>query len=385
MPTEGFYRGYLSRLPVGLTAADAQLHLLNEGERDHLRRITRRSMVIGFSFSLICNTCLFLPLYLYPALFPIAGLPIPYLGMIFRLEWGPWLWMALWIFVEITLLVLLNLTGVHEVAVATGYLTRANKAERSEAILRLALNTPARELATYGIDPYQGLNRYSLFVFNFIYQMKGVIAHQFLRLLMMRFLGRFALRALLDFSGVPIYGTLNALAARAILREARLIIMGATIVELLRERLPYLAPSPTRDNLIYDTLQYIAINKRDFHRNHYLLTQMLLEYYGIPPRRSHSLPDDYLARLTAAPTALHDLCTFILLLGLILDGRISWREHRRLRQLLDQHVIAESEEQLVAWASAFAEGYGLDDLVGRYLPEGARVGAPAPIPGLRSS
>ncbi|NTU79581.1 MAG: hypothetical protein HGA45_09285 [Chloroflexales bacterium] len=368
MPTASFYRGYLDRLPVGPSAADADLHLLNEGERAQLRRITRWSMVLGFSISLVCNSSLFLPLYAYPHLFPIIGLPIPGLGTVARLEWGPWLWMALWIFVEITLLVLLNLTGVHAVAVATGYLTRANKAERSESVLRMALNTPARELATYGIDPFQGVNRYSLIIFNFILQMKGVIAHQFLRLLLVRFLGRLALRAVLDFSGVPIYGTLNALGARAILREARVLIMGEMIIERLGPQLPDLAPSSLRDNLIYDTLQFIAIHKRDFHRNHYLLTGLLLKRYAIEPRDAHRVSDDYSSRLAAAPDDLRSLCTLVLILGLLLDGRISWRERARIPQLSRMGLLAEQREELQTWADDFVEGRGLDAVVTRYLP-----------------
>jgi hypothetical protein len=46
--------------------------------------------------------------------------------------------------------------------------------------------------------------------------------------------------------------------------------------------------------LVYDTLQYIAISKRDFHQNHYLLTRELLELWHVPAEARHPLPADYL-------------------------------------------------------------------------------------------
>jgi hypothetical protein len=369
------YRRFFAGLRVQTIDADTSLHLLNDQERAALRRTRRNAMTLAFLTSLLCNLCLFLPLYFFPQFFPIFTVQLPFINLPFAVEIGPWLWIACWVFIEITLLVLQNIRSVHGVAVATGYLTAANKPERSEEILRIAFAAPAKELANYGIDPFQGSNRFSLFLFNFILQMKGVLLHQIIRLLLLRFMGRYALRAVLDFSGVPIYGTLNALGARAIIRESQVIIMGSQIGRIIAERLPQRALNTEEQRLVYDSLQYIAISKRDFHRNHFLLARMLLGHYAIPIEQAHVLTSDFHERLQLAAPDLRALCSLVLALGFIFDGRISWRERPRIDALNRHNILAENYTELQKITRDFVAGKGVEPLLARYLGD--------PLPYLR--
>ena len=90
-------------------------------------------------------------------------------------------WMIPIIFLEILLLTLINIATVHEVAVATGYINDKNEAERTDDVLRIALATPARELSNYGIDPYEGANRFALLIFNAALLFKGAVMSQLVR------------------------------------------------------------------------------------------------------------------------------------------------------------------------------------------------------------
>ena len=257
------------------------------------------------------------------------------------MPWGELLWAVLLTTVELTLLTLLNIIGVHEIAVATGVVTPETKQDRAPALLSIGLERKSTEVARYGIDPFEGLRPWMLFLFNLFMRLKGFLANQAVRYLVRLLLGRYAVRALLDFAGVPIYMAINAYATHAVLREAKVVLMGPDAIRGLVQRLAGHAPTPADRTLVYDTLQYIAVSKRDYHQNHYLLTRELLEAWGVPAEARHPLPADYLQRLRAAPPTSRAVCQALILSGFILDGQLSWRERRRLEALNHLGLISE--------------------------------------------
>src|SRR5262249_46074317 len=116
---------------------------------------------------------------------------------------------------------------------------------------------------------------------------------------------------------------INAYAVYTVMREAKVIILGQTAIGLLLHRLPEVALSSAEQGLLYDTLQCIAISKRDFHGNHYLLTKGLFDHFHIPPKPYHRLSEDYLAKGQGAAPGVQALCRLVILLGFILDGHFS--------------------------------------------------------------
>ena len=60
-----------------------------------------------------------------------------------------------------------------------------------------------------------------LFLFNLVLRLKGWLANQAVRYLVRLLLGRYAVRALLDFAGVPLYMAINAYAAYAVFSQGR--------------------------------------------------------------------------------------------------------------------------------------------------------------------
>ncbi|HEY6403831.1 MAG TPA: hypothetical protein VI479_20580, partial [Blastocatellia bacterium] len=336
----------LSAWRVRYIGADEQLHLLNEREIKRIRRSQRIVMAVAALLSVIGFLSYYLPVYSYPQLFPSINLAIPLIGATIGVPWAELLWAVALTSIELYLLTLLNIFGAHKIAVATGFITGAAKSERDDSVLQIGLEKKTTEVDRYGIDPFQDLDKRLLFLFNAVLRLKGWFANKILRFLIRLLLGRYAVRALLDFAGMPIYMAINAYSVHAVMREARVIIMGQTLIDLLTSRLPRRELSATDKELLYDTLQYIAVCKRDFHKNHYLLTKTLLEFFHIPAETHHRLPEDYAKRLKQAPTAAAALCKLIILLGFILDGRISWRERLRLREMNQLGVMEESYADL---------------------------------------
>src|SRR5262245_53162118 len=294
---------FYQKLPARDAGADEQQHLLSASEIRRLRRRQRLVMSVAALLSVIGFLAYYLPVYRYPLFFPSIKLAIPLIGAVIRLPWAELLWCVALTSIELYLLTLLNIFGAHEIAVATGFITGATKSERADAILRIGLEKKTSEVSRYGIDPFQGVNKRLLFLFNAVLRLKGWFANQVIRFLVRLLLGRYAVRAVLDFAGTPIYMAINAYSVHAVMREARVIIMGHTLIDLLIARIPRRELSAAEKELLYDTLQYVAVCKRDFHQNHYLLTKALLEFFHIPVEKYHRLPDDYAERLKQAPAA----------------------------------------------------------------------------------
>jgi hypothetical protein len=368
---------FYQKLPAPNISADEQLHLLNELEIRRLHQRQRLVMAIAAMLSVIGFLVYYLPVYRFPHLFSSIKLEIPLIGAAIRLPWAELLWCVALTSIELYLLTLLTIFGAHEIAVATGFITSATKSERADAILQIGLEKTSREVSRYGIDPFQGVDKRLLFIFNAVLRLKGWFANQVIRFLARMLLGRYAVRALLDFVGMPIYMAINAYSVHAVMREARVIIMGRTLINLLITRLPRRELSEAEKELLYDTLQYVAICKRDFHQNHYLLTKDLLEFFQVPAKKHHRLPDDYSERLKQARAGPAALCQLVILLGLILDGRVSWRERLRLRQMNRLGVLKESHADLKRYARDFLNGAGVESWSEAYLiclmPEADRL------------
>jgi hypothetical protein len=358
---------FYQKLPAWNIGADEQLHSLSDREIAHIRQRQRLATAIAALLSVFGFLTYYLPVYRFPHLFPSIKLEVPLIGAAIRLPWAELLWCMALTSVELYLLTLLNIFGAHEIAVATGFINGATKPDRADAILQIGLEKKTTEISRYGIDPFQDVDKRLLFLFNAVLRLKGWFANQVIRFLVRLLLGRYAVRALLDFAGMPIYMAINAYSVHAVMREARVIIMGRTLIDLLITRLPRRELSAAEKELLYDTLQYVAICKRDFHQNHYLLTKSLLEFFHVPAEKYHRLPDDYAERLKQGSAAIAALCQLTILLGFILDGRVSWRERLRLRQINRLGILKESHADLKRYARDFLNGAGVKAWSEAYL------------------
>lgn len=359
---------FYEKLPVRRSVrADEHLHLLNEAESRHIRRSRRLCIVVAALLSVLGFLAFYLPVYFYPQFFPSFDLTLPFFAASVKVSWAELVWGVLLTVIELMLVVLVNIAGVHEIAVATGFINAENKAEKSATLLGIGLERKNTEVARYGIDPFQGLNKSALFVFNLVLRLKGWLASQAIRFGLRLLLGRYAVRSVLDFSGLPLYMALNAYSVHVVLREAQVSIIGQVIIKNLCDALPRWTMTVEEKNLLYDTLQYIAVSKRDFHQNHYLLTRELLDIFQVPSENPHYLPDDYLERLKRAPERIKTVCQIIILLGFMLDARLSTRERRKIKQLNQLGVLPETYRDIKGYLRDFISGRGVSAWSETYL------------------
>ncbi|HSD29780.1 MAG TPA: hypothetical protein VLL75_20925 [Vicinamibacteria bacterium] len=361
-----FYERFLGRLPVRRLAPREDGHPLDAAATRHICRAERALVAAAAGLAVLSFLAYYLPVYRAPHLFPSATVALPLVGGTVRLPWAELAWAVVLTTVELFLLTLLSIVGVHEIAVATGFLTPETKQDRVPALLSIGLERKTTEVTRYDIDPFEGLHPWMLFLFNLVLRLKGFLANQVVRYLVRLLLGRYAVRALLDFAGVPLYMAINAYAAHAVLREAKVVLMGPEAIRALVRRVSGQAPSPAERVLVYDTLQYIAVSKRDFHQNHYLLTRELLELWHVPAEARHLLPADYLERLATALPHARAFCQVLILSGFVLDGQLSRRELRRLDMMKRLGILPDSPVEVRRRLRRFLKGGGLplDRLVG---------------------
>jgi hypothetical protein len=152
-----------------------------------------------------------------------------------------------------------------------------------------------------------------------------------------------------------------------VLREARVIIMGQAIIESLVRSLPLSQLPANGQIMLYDTLQYIAIGKRDYHQNHDMLTERLMQRFEIPIEKSHYVSANYLELLSHRHDVAARLCRLVLVLGYILDGRVSRRERLQIERLNRLGILDERYEDVQRFCTDFVRGAGVERLIQHYL------------------
>jgi hypothetical protein len=368
MPVKSIYRLFVERLPVRPITHDHSLHTLSAEETARMQQVERRTRWISAGIAAVMVLLLYVPQYIFPDFF--AGVPtrIPFTSISFAIPWWSIVWCIFLIFLEIVLLTFLHLYCSHEVAVATGLITQSTPKDNSdlETLVAIGMERKDKSITAFGLNPYQGLSPSAIFIRNLIITLKATLTNPLVKLLMRWIFGKYAHRIVLDMIGIPIFAFWNAWATHVIMRESRLVIMGRNFVQQLKFRIPKKI-DPEHHALLYDTLQFIAVSKRDYHRNHLYLTHMLFGHYGIERRERHEIDHGYDDRLEAAPEEVRKLCMLIIILGFLLDGSISMRELLRAEQLRRHHLLDLNLETLYRYRNDFYEGRGLEPLLKHFL------------------
>jgi hypothetical protein len=363
------YRRFFDALPIRDARSDQDLHLLSPSEFRLVVRTERWAQAASVIIELAAYLVIFAPIYAFPNFFEAGAILLggPFVSLREPLEWARNGWMLLVTLVELYVLLLLNLASVHGIAVAIGFIGQGNKSAQTTHLIRIALERRFEEQQAYGINPLEGMTPWLIYILLLFNRFKGMIGSVIIRAALVNLFGRDILRVYLDFSGMPLYMAINVLTTRAILHNARVIIMGQTAIELLHRQLPPLNLNAWECELIYDTLQFIAVSKRDFHANHYYLARAFIEHFSIPVESRHGLPLDYLDKLKRARKPVADLCRLVIVTGFLLDGRLSGREYRQLARLREKGLLDVTPKELNTYAKNFVDGQGLSDIMGRYL------------------
>ncbi len=362
------YHLFYRLLPIKKVKTDNQLFLLSEEEIRTIR--TRENIAIWLAafFGVMGVVLLYVPQYAFPQLFPETNIHL--FGKTFAVPVVMLVYSVILVIIEIMLLTFLNIWCAHEVAVATGFLNYQSKKENDKRnlLIDIGLEKKNKEILKYGIDPLQGINKKALMAWNFFFILKATLSNMLFKVFIQRVLGRYAVKAVQDFAGIPIFAAWNAYGTRVILKEARVIIMGQNLIEEVCRRIRKdQAPTEAFKNLLYDTLQYIAVSKRDFHQNHYILTKNLFDIYGITPKDNHWLEEGYYEKLHAAGKEEREVCQLLIAIGFLLDGKLSLNERLQIHELKKEGLLDMGSDDIKKYQHDFLHGRGIEGLITKYI------------------
>ncbi len=362
------YRLFYRILPIRKVNTDDQLFLLNEAEIKNIRRNETIAVWTAALLGAAGVILLYVPQYAFPHLFPDTNIHL--FGKKYAVPVVMMAYSLVLVIIEILLLTFLNIWCTHEIAVATGFLNYQNKKQEDKRnlLLNIGLEKKNKQVLNYGIDPLQGANRKAIMAWNLLFILKATLSNMLFKVFVQRVLGRYAIKAVQDFAGIPIFALWNAWGTKIILRQARVIITGQNLIEEVASRIQVSQPADeTFKTLLYDTLQYIAVSKRDFHQNHYLLTKTLFDLYHIPPQKTHWLEAGYYKKLKAASHQHRSVCQLVIVLGFLLDGKLSYREKLQVKELQAEGLLDMDAVEIKKYQDDFLAGRGVEGLLERLL------------------
>jgi hypothetical protein len=365
------YYYFYTILPIRKVITDRKIIFLSDQEIKTIKNRERLAITLAALLGAIGVVLLYSPYYFFTNYFP--NTPITVFNNTFQIPFVFLGYSIVLVAIEIILLTLLNIWCTHEIAVATGFINHENKHadEKKDLLVNIGLEKKNKQSLTYGIDPFQGINKRTLLAWNLMIMLKATLSNMLFKFIIQRVLGRYAIKSLKsiqDFAGIPIFAAWNAFGTKKILTQARVIIMGENVVAdlVIRIKKDHKTSSEFK-NLLYETLRYIAISKRDFHQNHYLLTKHLFELYNIEPNKEKSKKKEYLQLLFNAPKKEKEICKLLISIGFILDGRLSTREKIRIQEMKKKEIFDLTLKEMNQYQKDFINGKGVESLIQKYI------------------
>ncbi len=337
---------------------DSEFYLLNENEYRKLNFSVKTHVLLSAFIGGLMVLLLYLPQYTYPSLFPEKTYTLPLIGNI-KFNLNAFIFGLILIFIELLILGLISMSLIHKISDITGYITNKDIKIKNDQYNNIGLEKKEKSQKNYGIYPYQGLPIWLVVSYNLLIILKATLSNLVFKILVKRLLGRYALREILDLSGVPIFAFWNAFATYQVAKQAKLYIMGQGLIQQYIKQLPE-SVSENEKTIIYDTLQYIAISKRDYHYNHAVMTEQLIKKYNINTEKIHLLPKDYFTKLTTLIPEERIRYKNLVLMGYILDGNLSKKELKEIEKLNSSTQLSLKSIEIKEKLKDFVQGKGVN-------------------------
>jgi hypothetical protein len=341
------------------------IHLLNPLEIKALQNIKNRALLLAFGFGALGVMALYLPNYLASHWFATIELDLPVLGK-FKFPWVFTLYGVVLAILEIVALTILNLKTVKRMANICGFPRPQDLhyQQHIRILFEVSLEKPSTQILAYHINPYEGLSKWRLLMFNTLNLLKATLSNMLVKVVLGRVLARFAIRAYIDLVGIPIFGAWNVYAANRVIREAKVRIMAPNLIQ----RLTYILHQNFQNHLefkanLYDALKFIAIAKRDFHHNHFLLADSLIRTFQLKiEEKPTPNREQIIQNIKKLDKAAREGLAKLFIFGMIIDGKLSRVERQVLLELSEKdELLAFDFRQLWFWEKSFIAGRGLEN------------------------
>lgn len=347
------------------TSLEDELYILSERELNDLKKIRIRTYIKAGIAGVLGVVFLYLPYHFFgELLFPKRLITLPYVEIDLELEVEFLIYSLILVIIEIYYLTYINIHAVSAIAKACGCPNNSDPylEENVNALVNVGLEKTQKELKQLGINPYNGLSKIAVWIFQMIVKLKAAVSGFLWKLIVKKLLGRYALRMLVDLLGAPLYAAWNIYASRKVMNEARVRVMAPPLIN----KFTTLLHNKYKDNnefksILYDAMQAISTTKRSFHYNHFLLASSLFNKFNIEIVEKPKLNSQFLKEIDELSPEIQKSVSKLILFGIIIDGGLTNIEKRSIHRLRKEGVLYYSMEEIKQWSENFFEGKGLDD------------------------
>lgn len=346
---------------------DGQEHVLTDEESNQLKKIQFWSMFRAAMAGGIGVVALYVPYHLFgETLFPVTKLTLPILEEPLEVEVMFLFYSLVLVVLEIAYLTYNNIHTVKDIAHTCNYPMPDDPFYEInvESLVAVGLERNIKSQSQIGINPFAGLSKWQVMIFTIINLAKAAMTNFLFKLVIKRALGRYALRMLVDLAGIPVYAFWNAYASSVVIKETRVRIMANPIIKDFAKKLyEEQWDNPEFVKELYFMLDFVAITKRKFHGNHYMLALVVLQEFGIKPNPDHEYDKEFLDRMEMASPRTIEGFSKVNLMGMALDGVISKKEELLIYQWRKKKIYNYTTEQTKEATKEFFEGQGTITLI----------------------
>lgn len=350
-----------------------ELFLLSAAEIEKLKKIRTLTYIKVGGVGALGVILLYLPYHLFGSkLFPYYNVWIPIYGDYIELEVSFLIYSAVLVILEIWYLTYTNIKAVAAISKVCGHPDPNRDVYQThiDALIAVSVEKQQKQLQSLGINPYQGLSGVSLFLFQSLIKLKAALSNFLFTLLVKKLMGRYALRQIVDFAGIPIYAFWNIWGAKKVMDEAKIRVIALPLINRCAE----LIHAEQEDNQqfithLFDTLQLVSETKRAFHFNHYLFSSILFKKFDIEIKEKPEYNNNFINEISALSAQTKDAVEKVFIFGIMVDGRISYIEKKVLRSLIANKVINRREEDILAWSKSYFQGKGMPDFFSLFTQE----------------
>lgn len=359
------YFNKLIRFKHKTESSPDSFHLLDDKEIEAIKKIKFWAMFKAAACGIFGVIFLYLPYYFFPYLFPDTFVELPWFGLT-PLPLVFTVYGMLLIIPELYALTVINLQAVYKIAKVCGFPNQNDPdyEKHLKGLYHIGTEQQSKEMSAYGINPFEGWSKSFLVMVIWSNRLKGAVTNVVTKFFLSRVLGRILLRYFIDMIGIVVYAFWNARATYIVIREAKVRIMAPFLIEELTEDLyeDFQADEGFRD-FLHNILQLIAVVKRKYHHNHYLLVEKLIKQFDLDYQHITVLPrEKIIEQAQKLKPQTQEGVAKLLIFGMLIDGHMSKKEKKVLEQIQQTYPLNYTWKDLKKWETSFYTGQGLDEL-----------------------
>jgi len=336
-------------------------------KRNLVKRTTQKHLIYSALLGALGVLFLYLPINIYPEAFYYQEIELPFVNYKYKLSFIEILYGLILVGIEIFFLIKADIKVVSKISSIYGFSPSSNinepEAETIE-LVNIGLGKDRKKFTELGINPYQNFSRISLLMLRAMFIIKAFLSNFIFRIVIQKILGRIAIRSVTDFAGIPIYAFWNAYSASIIIRRADMRMHAQELMYKTGEHFyeKYKNNQNFKD-LIYDTIEFVAITKKNFYPTDYLFAKHFLKLFDIPIKKEHVLSENYIEKIKNSDDNIKEAIGKIMILAFLIDGKLGTLEKRILKKLCNKKVIPFNISQIKKWTKEYVSGKGFEGML----------------------